>query len=90
MSNEQEPATVPEEQQKAAAGADAPGEAPDLLKDSSRRLLFKRAMVGGGAALLGGAGAYGAARVSLEGRPVKDYPLIDETLFKPRISATRS
>ncbi len=66
---------------KAAEAIPGPSE---LLDDPSRRLFFKRAAVGGGGALLGGAAAYGGARVSLEGRPVDDYPLIDEKLFKPK------
>jgi reductive dehalogenase len=56
----------------------------ELLEDPARRLFFKRAAVGGGTALLGGAGAYGAAKLSLEGRPVSDYPQIDEAIFKPK------
>jgi hypothetical protein len=65
------------------AGSSMPGPT-ELLEDPARRLLFKRVAVGGGAALLGGAGAYGLTKVSLKGRPVTDYPLIDETVFKPK------
>jgi epoxyqueuosine reductase len=57
---------------------------PELLDDASRRTFFKRVAVGGGGALLGGAASYGAAKVSMEGRPVDDYPLTDEKLFKPK------
>ena len=84
MNNEQDTTNEPEVQKTAAAGNDAPGEAADLLKNPARRLFFKRAAVGGGTALLGGAGAYGLARVSLQGHPVDDYPLTDEALFKPK------
>jgi len=58
-----------------------PGE---LLDNPARRLFFKRAAVGGGGALLGGAGAYGATKVSLKGRPAPDYPQVDENVFKPK------
>ena len=84
MNNEEDAANVPEGEKSATTGADVPGEVVDLLKDPARRLFFKRVAVGGGTALLGGAGAYGAARVSLEGRVVEDYPHTDETLFKPK------
>lgn len=50
MSDEQNTANEPEEQQGAATGYDIPGESVDLLKDPARRLFFKRAAVGGGAA----------------------------------------
>jgi reductive dehalogenase len=86
MSNEQDEdvTNVPEAPKNATAGDDASIEAADLLKNPARRLFFKRAAVGGGTALLGGAGAYGASKISLKGRPVSDYPLIDENVFKPK------
>jgi epoxyqueuosine reductase len=56
----------------------------DLLSNPARRTFLKRTAVGGGTALLGGAGAYGAAMCSLDGRPADDYPQIDEKLFKPK------
>ena len=85
MNNGDNEANVSEESAEGTVSSDdTPAELGDLLKDPSRRLFFKRAAVGGGAALLGGAGAYGLARVSLQGRPVDDYPLTDETLFKPK------
>jgi len=56
----------------------------DILDNAARRLFFKRAAVGGGSALLAGAGSYGVAKSSLEGRPAADYPQIDEKIFKPK------
>ena len=84
MIEKQDVATVSAEQKNAATGDDAHGEALDLLKDPARRLFFKRAAVGGGGALLGGAGAYGATKVSLKGRLAPDYPVIDINVFKPK------
>jgi len=55
-----------------------------LLDSPARRTFLKRAAIGGGAALAGGAATYGAGRFSLEGRPVDNYPLIDEKIFKPK------
>ena len=75
MGNGENENNVPEERAAVAVSReDAPVEIGDLLKDPSRRLFFKRAAVGGGAALLGGAGAYGASMVSLNGRAAPDYP----------------
>lgn len=56
----------------------------DPLNDPARRLFFKRAAVGGGAALLGGTATYGAGIHSLKGKVSADYPLVDETVFKPK------
>ena len=72
MGNEQDSANEPEAQKNVAAG-DNSGEVVDPLKDPARRLFFKRAAVGGG-----------AARISLEGRPVSDYPHTDKELFRPK------
>ena len=57
---------------------------PNYLSNAGRRSFFKRAAVGGGLALLGGAGAYGATKVSLKGRLAPDYPVIDKNVFKPK------
>jgi epoxyqueuosine reductase len=59
-------------------------DAEGLLNDPARRSFLKRAAVGGGAALVGGAVSYGAAQVSLQGRAVADYPSTDPKLFKPK------
>ncbi len=56
----------------------------ELLEDPGRRLFFKRAAVGGGTALLGGAASYGAGIHSLKGKVSEDYPVIDESVFKPK------
>ena len=56
----------------------------ELLEDPGRRLFFKRAAVGGGTALLGGAATYGAGIHSLKGKVSEDYPVIDESVFKPK------
>jgi len=56
----------------------------ELLTDPTRRRFFQRVAIGGGAALTGGAAAYAAARISLQGLPEQDYPQIDEKLFKPK------
>ncbi|MEA3278043.1 MAG: reductive dehalogenase [Pseudomonadota bacterium] len=85
MTNELDKQSVPEKPAPDASNAaDAIPSPHELLDDPGRRRFFKRAAVGGGTALLGGAAAYGAAKVSLEGRPADDYPLIDEKLFKPK------
>jgi hypothetical protein len=55
-----------------------------LLDDPARRSFLKRAAIGGGAALAGGAASYGAAKASLQGRVVDDYPMVDEKIFKPK------
>jgi len=60
---------------------DGPG---GLLDDPARRIFLKRAAIGGGAALAGGAASYGAAKASLQGRVVDDYPMVDEKMFKPK------
>jgi reductive dehalogenase len=56
----------------------------NILDDRGRRTFLKRAALGGGGALLGGAGAYGFVKSELKGKPVSDYPLIDEAIFKPK------
>ena len=81
MSNNNQEANKPEGQTSSTIGDTSPGAAPHLLDDPSRRLFFKRAAVGGGAALLGGVGAYGAGRISVKGSPSAG-PEIDEKLFK--------
>ena len=81
----QDKSSVSEQATAVARPGDEPaGGSPELLDDASRRTFFKRVAVGGGGALLGGAASYGAAKVSLDGRPVDDYPLIDEKIFKPK------
>ena len=73
-----------------APGGQAPAEKPsvpgtsELLEDPARRLFFKRAAVGGGTALLGGAATYGAGIHSLKGKVSEEYPVIDESVFKPK------
>jgi len=70
MSNENGETNVPEETSGQTIGSDdSPDVATNLLDDPSWRLFFKRAAVAGGTVLLGGAGAYGAAMRSLDGRP---------------------
>jgi len=56
----------------------------ELLEDPGRRLFFKRAAVGGGTALLGGGAAYGVGIHSLQGKVSTEYPVIDESVFKPK------
>ena len=56
----------------------------NILDDRGRRSFLKRAALGGGGALLGGAGAYGFVKSELKGIPVSNYPLIDEAIFKPK------
>jgi epoxyqueuosine reductase len=73
--------TAPEVLASDGGNEDSPG---GLLDDPGRRSFIKRAAVGGGAALAGGAASYGAAKLSLQGRPVDDYPAIDEKIFKPK------
>ena len=77
-------AKTPEEPESSGESGASGGGPSDMLDNSERRLFLKRAAVGGGGALLGGVGAYGAAMVSLDGRAAPDYPLTDETLFKPK------
>ena len=60
------------------------GDQGGLLDNPERRSFLKRAAIGGTGALIGGAATYGAAMHSLQGRPVDDYPSIDEKIFKPK------
>ena len=73
----------PEDKEISGDSSSLPGPS-DLLNDPARRLFFKRAAVGGGTALLGGGAAYGAGIHSLKGKISNDYPVIDETVFKPK------
>jgi len=86
MSDQQDNETSAEENQPSAPGDNMDKQIADItgLDDVARRLFLKRVGIGGGAALAGGAASVGAARVSLQGRPVDDYPLTDEKLFKPK------
>jgi epoxyqueuosine reductase len=77
----------PQDQEAVQTGTSAniePDNSLDPLKYPERRQFFKHAAVGGGLALLGGAGAYGATKVSLKGRLSPDYPVIDKNVFKPK------
>jgi hypothetical protein len=79
MSEEQDQAVEPQRAAEVVA-TDAEG----LLDDPARRTFLKRAALGGGAALAAGTGAYKATMVSLEGRVLKDFPEVDEAVFKPK------
>lgn len=59
-------------------------ESDELLDDAGRRTFLKHAALGGGGALLMGAGTYGVVKKGLKGKPVDDYPAIDEAIFKPK------
>ncbi len=54
------------------------------LDNPARRKFLTRTAVGGGAALAGLAAGYGAIEYSVQGRPSKNYPEIDEAIFKPK------
>ena len=84
MSNEKDTPNTSTVENTGASTDDAinPGQV-GMLDDPARRLFFKRVAVGGGSALLGGAAAYGAGRLSVQGRPVAG-PEIDEKIFKPK------
>lgn len=57
---------------------------PGLIDDPTRRQFFKRTAIGGSAALIGGAMSYGAGASALKGRPLENFPEVDETIFKPK------
>ena len=86
MSEPKNPSELDESSPSDVIASDGRSEfGPDgLLDDPARRMFLKRAAIGGGAALAGGAASYGAARVSLQGKVVDDYPMIDEKIFKPK------
>jgi len=56
----------------------------EVLDDVGRRTFLKRAALGGGGALLVGGASYGFIKSELKGKPVSDYPVIDEAIFKPK------
>jgi reductive dehalogenase len=56
----------------------------EVLDDSGRRTFLKRAALGGGGALLAGGASYGFINSEIKGKPVSDYPMIDEAIFKPK------
>jgi hypothetical protein len=56
----------------------------NILDDRGRRSFLKRAALGGGGALLAGVGSYAFVKSELKGKPVSDYPMIDEAIFKPK------
>jgi len=88
MSQDQDTSNVtesPESQTDSQSDVLEASTSPDnILDDRGRRTFLKRAVIGGGGALLGGAGAYGFIKSELKGKPVSDYPLIDEAIFKPK------
>ena len=59
-------------------------EEPWFTDEPSRRTFFKRVAIGGGGALLAGAGSYGLAMNSLRGKASTDYPQVDDNIFKPK------
>ena len=70
---------------------DSPGSASEItasndevLDDNGRRMFLKRAALGGGGALLAGAGSFGFIKSEIKGKPVSDYPLVDPAIFKPK------
>ena len=64
-------------------GTDSDGVGLNPLEDPGRRKFLKRAAVGGGIAATAGLGAYGAGRISVNGKPITG-PEIDEMIFKPK------
>jgi len=64
-------------------GASEP-DSDQILDAVGRRTFLKRAAIGGGGALVAGAASYGAIKSELKGKPVKDYPFVDEAIFKPK------
>ncbi|HID29115.1 MAG TPA: twin-arginine translocation signal domain-containing protein, partial [Desulfobacterales bacterium] len=88
MSNEQEKEKISETRTSTDTSAvtttDSASEPQELLDEPSRRTFLKRVAVGGGGAMLAGAGTYAVGMHSLQGKPVDDYPLIDDKLFKPK------
>ena len=86
MSSKQSDENTLNKNQKPDSGDDVDKQITEItgLDNVSRRLFMKRAGIGGGAVLAGGAASHSAARASLEGRVVDDYPLTDEKLFKPK------
>jgi reductive dehalogenase len=85
MSQDQETSIVtdkPEPQQEPQEVAVEGGD--NILDDRGRRSFLKRAALGGGGALLAGVGSYAFVKSELKGKPVSDYPMIDEAIFKPK------
>ncbi len=85
MSQDQETEIVtdkPEPQSVAQEVALEPGD--NILNDRGRRNFLKRAALGGGGALLAGVGSYAFVKSELKGKPVKNYPMVDEAIFKPK------
>lgn len=74
MSEEQTPA--PKSSDQAFDGG--------ILDNPSRRTFLKRVAVGGGTAILAGAGAYEATMISVEGEEIADYPMVNPAIFKPK------
>ncbi len=56
----------------------------EILDNDGRRTFLKRAALGGGGALLAGAGSYGFIKSEIKGKPVSDYPMVDPAIFKPK------
>ena len=88
MSNEQEKEKASQSQTSndspVVTKTDSASKPEELLDEPARRTFLKRVAVGGGGAMLAGAGAYGVGMHSLQGKPVDDYPLVDDKLFKPK------
>jgi reductive dehalogenase len=86
MSNEHDDAKVAKENepQEPSGGEDRREVDVIGLDNPARRQFFKRAAIGGGGALAGLAAGYGVIEASIQGRPAKNYPEIDEAIFKPK------